>query len=260
MAIDAHSHLADLRFENIVEQVIHQAHAQGVGYFLQGGVGPEDWQRQRSLAAKFQGLVGTCFGLHPYWVSDHSATACEEALDELTSLLPFAQAVGELGLDFRPKIVGDRHSHQLDYFEKQLELAHFINKPVVLHIVQAHDEALAVLDHWALPQAGGFVHSFNGSFHKAQDFLQKGLLISVGGPVCRPDNMRLHQAVKEIPIEKLLIESDSPDQPPFPHQGNLNRPESIFEVAKALGVIKSLDPEEILEITTANFKRLFSLT
>lgn len=258
--IDAHSHLSDLRF---VEQGIDPVEAalrSGVDYFLQGGVGPDDWQRQQELALKYPNHIGTCFGLHPYWVSDHSPEDCEAALDTLARLLPSALALGELGLDFRPKIVGEKHSHQIDFFEKQIELAHFTHKPIVLHLVQAHEEALQVLNTWAVPSRGGMVHSFNGSAHKAEDFLKLGLYISVGGPLCRPDNQRLRQAVKEIPMERLLIESDSPDQAAFPEEGVLNTPESIFEVARTIGVIKSLDPDEIFDITTANFKRLFSLT
>ncbi len=258
--VDAHSHLADPRFGEKASEVIHQAAEKGVSFFLQGGVGPEDWQRQKLLQKQFPDKIGTCFGLHPYWVSDHSQDRCEEALDQLASELQGAMALGELGLDYRPKIVGDRHSHQIDYFEKQLELAHFVHKPIVLHIVQAHFEAIQVLNTWAVPSRGGFVHSFNGSAQKAQDYLKLGLMISIGGPVCRSDNQRLHQAVKEIPVEMLLIESDSPDQAAIPKEGVLNTPESILEVARTIGMIKSLDPDEILDITTANFKRLFSLT
>lgn len=258
--IDAHSHLADPRFGETARNVIQKSLEKGLSFFMQGGVGPEDWQRQKALQQQFPKNIGTCFGLHPYWVSDHTTEACEEALDQLASELKNAMALGELGLDFRPKIVGERHAHQIDYFEKQLELAHFAHKPIVLHIVQAHFEALQVLNAWAVPAQGGFVHSFNGSAQKALDFMQLGLMISIGGPVCRPDNQRLHQAVKEIPIEMLLIESDSPDQAAIPQEGVLNTPESILEVARTIGTIKSLDPDEILDITTANFKRLFSLT
>jgi TatD DNase family protein len=131
---------------------------------------------------------------------------------------------------------------------------------VVLHIVQAHDESLMIMDLFGLPPQKGMVHSFNGSAHKAQDFLKRGLHLSVGGPVCREDNQKLHQAVKEIPMEFLLIESDSPDQAPPAFKGQLNPPESIWEVAKTIGKLKSLDPLEILDITTGNFHRLFGST
>lgn len=257
MWVDAHGHLADERWKDQQEQIIEDARAQDLHFFMQGGVGPEDWQRQLELAAKFPTHIGLCFGLHPYWVAEHDEEACETGLDQLARLLPQALALGEAGLDFRPHIMKNSRDLQMHVFEQQLELARFSDRPVVLHLVQAHNEALKILDVWGVPPRKGFVHSFNGSFAKAQDFIQRGFLLSVGGPVCRPDNAKLHQAVLQTPLEWLLVESDSPDQPPPRYQGQLNPPSSVWEVARTIGEIKSLDPLEILDITTANFKRLF---
>jgi TatD DNase family protein len=211
------------------------------------------------LQQRYPEQIGLCFGLHPYWVAEHSEEECEEALNLLARELPRALALGELGLDFRPHIMKDSQDRQYSLFEQQLELAQLVNKPVVLHLVQAHGESLRMLDIWGLPQRKGIVHSFNGSWHKAQDFLARGLYLSVGGPVCRPGNLKLRQAVTELPLEFLLLESDTPDQPGPSHQGQLNPPESILEVARTIGELKSLDPREILDITTGNFRRLFDL-
>lgn len=257
--IDAHGHLADPRWEGRLDEIILSAQARGVGFFMQGGVGPEDWQRQKTLKARYPQRIGLCFGLHPYWVVDHDEEACHQALDQLASLLPEAMALGETGLDFRPHIMKDSQERQIGVFEQQLELAQVAAKPVVLHLVQAHEESLRVMDLWGLPKEKGLVHSFNGSWGKAQDFLKRGLYLSVGGPVARPDNQKLRQAVKEMPLEFLLIESDSPDQPPPAYKGQLNPPESIWDVARTIGEIKSLDPLEILDITSGNFRRLFGV-
>jgi TatD DNase family protein len=276
--VDAHGHLADLRWQGQQDLVLKSAQNKGIGFFMQGGVGPEDWQRQKALHKKFPQQIGLCFGLHPYWVAEHNDQECDDALDLLAREIPQAMGLGELGLDFRPHIMGDSKERQFQVFEHQLELAHISNKPLVLHLVRAHEESLKFMDIFGLPaQKKGFVHSFNGSAAKAQDFLKRGLSISIGGPVCRPDNTRLHQAVSEIPLEYLLIESDCPDQAPpgvepveglelkvdslrasnNETQGPLNPPESILEVAKTLGKLKFLDPAEILDITTRNFHRLF---
>ncbi|WII71705.1 TatD family hydrolase [Bdellovibrio sp. 22V] len=255
--IDAHGHLADPRWEGKQAQIIEDARSRGIHFFMQGGVGPEDWQKQRELKAQFPTHIGLCFGLHPYWVVDHDDEQCEEALNLLATQLVDAMGLGEMGLDFRPHIMKDSRERQLDVFTDQLELAHISNKPMVLHLVQAHEESLRIMDLYGLPKQKGMVHSFNGSWGKAQDFLKRGLFLSVGGPVCRPDNQKLHQAVKEMPLEFLLIESDSPDQAPPAYKGQLNPPESIWEVARTIGELKSLDPLEILDITTENFRRLF---
>lgn len=257
--IDAHGHLADLRWEGQQNEIILAARAKGISFFMQGGVGPEDWQRQKDLKAQFPNQIGLCFGLHPYWVVDHDEEACEQALNLLASQLVDAMGLGEVGLDFRPHVMKDSRERQLDVFEQQLELAKICTKPMVFHLVQAHDESLRMMDLFGLPPQKGLVHSFNGSSRKAQDFLQRGLYVSIGGPVCRPDNHKLHQAVKELPLEYVLIESDSPDQSPPAYKGVLNPPDSIWEVARTIGEIKSLDPVEILDITSANFRRLFGI-
>lgn len=258
--VDAHGHLADPRWEGHQNRIIAQARAQGLHFFMQGGVGPEDWERQRLLKAKHPTQIGLCFGLHPYWIIEHEDEECEAALDLLASQLPDSLGLGETGLDFRPHVMKDSRERQITFFEQQLELAEMAAKPLVLHIVQAHQESLKIMEIWGLPQQRGMVHSFNGSWGKAQDFLKRGLFLSIGGPACRPDNTKLHQAIKEMPLEFLLIESDSPDQPPPAFQGALNPPESIWEVARTIAQLKSLDPMEILDITTGNFKRLFGDT
>lgn len=253
--IDAHGHLADPRWAGREAEIILDARAKGIHYFMQGGVGPEDWQRQRDLKKRFPEHIGLCFGLHPYWVVDHDDDQCEEALDLLAAQIIEAQGLGEMGLDFRPHIMKDSRERQIYVFEQQLELAHICGKPMVLHLVQAHEESLRIMDLWGLPKQKGMIHSFNGSSAKARDFLNRGFYLSVGGPVCRADNQKLRQAVKEMPLEFLLIESDSPDQPPPAYKGVLNPPESIWEVARTIGELKSLDPLEILDITTENFHR-----
>ena len=258
--IDAHGHLADVRWDGQQDTIIEEARTKGIHFFMQGGVGPEDWDRQKELHKKYPQHIGLCFGLHPYWIVDHDEDQCEQALDMLARRLPEAMGLGEMGLDFRPHIMKDSQDRQITMFEQQLELAHISSKPMVLHLVQAHEQSLTIMDLFGIPQQKGMVHSFNASWGKAQDFLKGGLFLSVGGPVCRPENQKLHQAVKEIPLEFLLIESDSPDQAPPAYKGRLNPPESIWEVAKTIGELKSLDPLEILDITTGNFHRLFGST
>ncbi|MBK9321701.1 MAG: TatD family hydrolase [Bdellovibrionaceae bacterium] len=257
--IDAHCHLADLRLQSQVAEIIGRATEAGIDFMMQGGVGPEDWQRQIELARLYPGKLGLCFGLHPYWVADHNEQTCEEALDALAPLLPQALGLGETGLDFRPHLVKDSRERQLGIFEAQLELAEASQKPVVLHIVQAHEEALRVLDVWGVPQAKGFVHSFNGSWRKAQDFLSRGLYLSVGGPVVWPQNEKLHQVIFEMPLEFLLIETDSPDQPPPRLKQSLNEPASLWDVAAKIADIRKMEASMVLGQTSHNFKRLFRL-
>jgi TatD DNase family protein len=237
--------------------MIARAKARGVSEFLQGGVGPEDWQRQRELKARHP-EIRLCFGLHPYWVADHSDEDCEIALDQLARELKDAEAIGEMGLDLRPHILKESLSRQLFIFESQLEIAEMAQKPIVLHLVRAFDEAQNVFDGWGVPPAGGMVHSFNGSVKEAESYLNRGLHLSIGGPVVRPDNQRLHQAVQIIPLEKLLVETDSPDQPPPQLKDTFNEPKTLWDVAEMIAKIKKVSAEEILDISSRNLEKLLS--
>jgi TatD DNase family protein len=255
--VDAHSHLADPRWSADLDSVVSQAVKSGIGYFFQGGIGPQDWALQKELKQKFPEQIGLCFGLHPYWIIENSEENCQMALDELAKCLHQSLAIGEMGLDFRPHFLLETHEKQISFFEQQIEIADAANKPMVLHLVQAHDEALRIFHLWGVPAAKGMVHSFNGSWAKAQDFIQLGLSLSVGGPVARKNNKKLHEAVSRIPLEFLLIETDSPDQPPDAYKDQLNPPYSLWEVARKIAEIRGMTPVEILDITTSNFRRLF---
>lgn len=229
----------------------------GITFLVQGGLGPEDWLRQEALAKKFPTIIPV-FGLHPYWVKEHSDDECEQALNQLAKAQLRIPAVGEMGLDLR-KEYKDCESRQIEVFERQLELASFANKPVVLHIVRAHEESLRILQFWGLPKAGGFVHSFNGSIKKANDFILLGLKISVGGSLCHEHSKVLQEAVAHISLENLLLESDSPDQAPASLTGRLNRPICILEVAAKIAELKGLKPREVLDRTSQNARKLLAL-
>ncbi len=255
--IDSHCHLADERIFSHVEAVIDLAFGAGCQFLLQAGVDPNDWQRQEALQRKYPGKIGMCFGLHPYFVAAKGDGECEQALDLLAKSIGRAQALGEAGLDFRPHILGDSRERQLSFFEQQLELAQVVQKPVVLHLVQAHEEALQIIDHFGLPKKKGLVHSFNGSLPQAKEYLARGLVLSVGGPLLRPDNLRLKQAVRDIPLDRLLLESDTPDQPPPGLRQGMNDPRSVVWIAEEVAWLKRCSVGEVLDNCRQNFDNLF---
>src|SRR5690606_2260609 len=139
----------------------------------------------------------------------------------------------------------------------QLSLAEAAGKPLVLHIVQAHEESLNVLRIWGVPSKKGIVHSFNASWTKAQDFIEMGLALSIGGPLLKPENEKLRQTVRECPLEFLLVETDSPDQPPPQFKGQINPPASLWMVAEEIARLKKMTAPEILDISSSNFQRIF---
>lgn len=257
--IDSHCHLADPRLDSEREAWITEAEKLGIGFFMQGGVGPEDWLRQVDLAKRHPKKIGLCFGLHPYWVIEHSQDECETALDQLARWLPQGMAVGEMGLDFRPHLMKETDEKQIGVFECQIELAEMVHKPMVLHIVQAHDTVWRIFNYWGVPARGGLVHSFNGTWGQAEEYLKRGLYLSIGGPVARAKNQKLKEVVRRMPLEYLLLETDSPDQPPDFYQGQMNPLASLWEVAKTVAEIRHLDALDILRISKSNFQRLMKM-
>jgi TatD DNase family protein len=256
--IDAHSHWVDSRLDLNRNSWMEKALQQGLKFTLQGGIDPQDWEKQKEFKKMFPDHVGLCFGLHPYWVAAHSEGELHEALDLLSQEVTQALALGETGLDLRPKYENSINL-QIEAFESQLEIAEVASKPVVLHIVQAFDEAIRILEIWGVPSKKGMIHSFNGSWNQAQSFLKLGLKLSIGGPLLREKNEKLRQAVRDLPISELLLETDLPDQPGDQWKSNLNPPESLLSVADEVGRLKKLSRADVLHFTEQNFKTLFEV-
>lgn len=267
--IDSHCHLADERLDQCWLQLAQQAQEKGVHQFLQAGVDPKDWERQLALKKQCDGVLPV-FGLHPYFVNATDAADCEHALDLLSQKTSQVYALGEMGLDFRPKILkasifsNEQSSddslakgHQIDFFEKQLELAKVSQKPIVMHVVQAFEEAYQILKIWGAPSRGGLVHAFNGSAAQAEKWMSEGLHISVGGALLKPAHQRLHQAVAQVPLERLCLETDTPDQP-LPGREQ-SAPVDILMVAEKVAEIKRQPALEILDICSQNTRKLIGL-
>ncbi len=244
--IDSHSHLSNperVQTDSQLVQTITEARALGIQNILLGGISPLEWDLQDQLAGRFP-EIWRSYGLHPYFVAENSEEDCEIALNELAHRIPKAHALGETGLDFRPHIMKDSKDRQLDLFHSQLELAKFAGKPVVLHVVQAFEEALRMVE--LIGDLRGFVHGFNGSLAKARAWWKLGLGISVGGAALKPDNLRLHQAIQEIPAEFLLVESDDLE------------PKAILQVAEKISQIRGVTKEVILDKSRDNLLRILN--
>lgn len=280
MYIDAHSHWADLRWQQNTDQIknhLNRLKAQNINFFMQAGVDPSDWERQLKLKKLFPDSFGLCFGLHPYKVSEmhrmKEHLQAEEALDQLSLLLPQAMALGETGLDFREKILlgvdkststlaDESMAFQIEMFENQIQLATALKKPLVLHIVRAHEKAIEILKIWS-PSAptkySGIVHAFTGSYEIATEYIKLGFLISIGTAVTYDKNHKLHKCVQKLPLDSFVIETDAPDQP-MQNQAptELNQPENLLKVAEKIAELKGITQEEVGLATADNFKRVFS--
>lgn len=260
MYCDSHGHWTDPRVtEDQRSNWMRDSVKNNLSLFLEAGVNPEGWQRQILLQKQYPQNFKNAFGLHPYFVAENDEATCDEAMNELAHVLPMASGLGETGLDFRDAYTkNDATDRQIVFFENQVQLAKALSKPLVLHVVRAHNEALKVLMVWEAETVGGMVHAFNSSPEIAKQYLDLNFLISIGGAVTFEKNKKLHEAVASIPLEKLLLESDCPDQAPEGWSEPQNSPLSVLNVAQAVAKIKQIHFEFVLEKTSENFKRLFT--
>lgn len=260
MYCDCHGHWTDPRVTEEQRQTwMYDSLKNNLNLFMEAGVNPEGWQRQILLQKQYPQNFKNAFGLHPYFVAENDNEICEEAMNELSKILSQAAGLGETGLDFREQYIQNgAEDRQIVFFENQVQMAKVFSKPLVLHVVRAHNEALKVLLLWEADSVGGMVHAFNSSLEIAQQYLKMNFLISVGGAVTFEKNKKLREAVASIPLEKLLLESDCPDQAPAGWPEERNSPISVLNVAKTVADIKQISPESVLEKTSENFRKLFT--
>lgn len=258
--IDAHCHLDSDRLGAAPEVAVADARAAGVSHIVMAGVDPRGWAEQRALAARIAGL-STVFGIHPQIVPGLSRATLDDMLAQLARELAVHRpvALGETGLD---RLTADTKAAlpmQEALFREQLGLAKRFELPVVLHLLRADEPALAILREVGVPAAGGLVHSFSGSADFARKLVALGLHISFAGTLTFPQSRRLREAAAVVPDERLVVETDTPDQPPVPHRGETNRPALLPRVVDALAAVRGRPVEAIAQLTAANTRRLFGL-
>lgn len=248
---DTHSHLDAPEFDADRLQVLERARAAGIHSQLVPAIAERNWHAVAQLCAQNQGLL-PAFGLHPLYQPEHRP----EHLPALRHWLQThpAAALGEIGLDFYPGVAA--HNEQVEFFHAQLAIAREFDLPVVLHARRAVDPVLQALKKYGVRR--GVLHSFAGSLQQAQALIKQGLLLGIGGPLTYPRANRLRQIASQLPIEHLLVETDSPDQPLCGFQGQRNEPVQLPRVIESLAELRGSTPEEIEQRTDANALALFS--
>lgn len=240
----------------------------GLSGLLLAGVDLADWQAQGEVqrAAPPALMIGTAFGIHPQIVEELNDAELDDQLAQLARVLaghepglPPPQAIGELGLDALTPTRRQALPRQERVFRAQLSLARQVERPLVLHILRTHGEALRILRRDGVPRCGGVVHSYSGSAELVPDYLALGLHLSFSGAVTWPGARRLQAAARVVPSERLLIETDAPDQTPEGHRPGPNEPATLPAICASLAALRGQDAATLSRITAENAYRLFRL-
>ncbi|OEC36059.1 TatD DNase family protein [Pseudomonas cuatrocienegasensis] len=256
MLIDSHCHLDRLDLAahgGSLDAALAAARGCGVGHFLCIGVSADNAATVKQLSERYAD-VDCSVGIHPLDLQPGAEPALDWLLSELAH--PHAVAIGETGLDYHYE--PESAELQQASFRLHLEAARITGKPVIVHTREARADTLTLLREADLPQAG-VLHCFTEDWEMAKAALDLGFYISLSGIVTFRNAEALRDVARQVPTDRLLVETDSPYLAPVPHRGKPNLPQYVREVADYLATLRGVSPECLAEQTTANFKRLFPL-
>lgn len=249
---DSHCHFDAEEFDADRAAVLARARAAGVVDQVVPAVDAQNWPKLRAVCADDAGLH-PAYGLHPICLANHRPEHLEQLVEWVDRERPCA--IGECGLDFH--VEGLDAQAQRGYFLAQLRIARDFDLPLVLHARKAVEEVIL-----ALRRVGGLrgvVHSWSGSEEQARQLFELGFHLGVGGPVTYERANRLRGIVARMPLERLLLETDAPDQPLSTHRGQRNEPARMVEVARVVAALRGMTLEQLAAATCDNARALFGL-
>lgn len=255
MIVDSHCHLDRLDFDKLdltLAQVLDNARAKDVEHFLCVSVTLAQFPDMLAKIEEFDDVSASC-GIHPLDQKD--------ALDK-SELLALADhkkvvAIGETGLDYYYS--EDSKQVQIDSFIGHIEVARQLDKPLIVHTRDAREDTISLLREHGEGQVKGVLHCFTENWEMAEQALELGLYISISGIVTFKNAVELKEVVKKIPLDRLLIETDSPYLAPVPYRGKTNQPAYVQDVAYYIADLKGVSYDELAKQTTENFYNLFDI-
>ena len=254
MLIDSHAHLNDERFDDDREDVITSLVKNGVEFVLNPGYDLESSIKSVEMAHKYS-MIYAAVGTHPHDSKDMN----ENILEIYSSYAKKDKvvAIGEIGLDYyydnSPRDI------QKKWFREQIRLAKSLDMPYIVHDRDAHEDIFNIMKEELYSGARGILHCYSGNVEMAREFIKMGFLISLGGPVTFKNSKVAKRVALEIPLDYLLIETDSPYMAPEPNRGKRNEPSYVKYVAEEIAKIKNVEYKLVEEKTNENFKKLFGL-
>ena len=253
MLVDSHCHLDRLKKSpEELRQIMQFAQQRGVEHFLCVSVSVREFADMAASVSDYHCVSVSC-GVHPL----HQEDAC--TYDELVAAAAHHKvvAIGETGLDYYYS--QDTKEVQQQSFVTHVKAANDLNKPLIVHTRDARADTLDLLKQYKADSTKGVLHCFTESWEMAQAAIELGFYISISGIVTFKSATELQEVVKKIPLDRLLVETDSPWLAPVPYRGKQNQPGYVLEVAEFVAQLKGVSLTQLAEITTQNFYNLFPL-
>jgi len=253
--IDTHTHLDFPDFDADRPRLMANAAARGVERMVVLGVYQANFQRVWDLACS-DARIHAALGLHPIYLEQHRPEHLVQLREWLERLRgdPRLCAVGEFGLDYYVETLDKQRQQAL--FEAQLQMACDFDLPALLHVRRSHAQVIATLKRYK-PARAGIIHAFAGSYEEAREYIKLGFRLGLGGAGTWPQALRLRKTLPRLPLESIVLETDSPDMAPVMFAGERNSPEHLPEIAQALAEVIGIEVELLAEATSKNACELF---
>lgn len=255
LLVDSHCHLDRLSYgdkQSDMASVLAKAKAQGVGYFLCVSVTQQQFPSMLQAIAPYPQVFASC-GVHPL----NQEPGVDVDLLRSQAADPRVVAIGETGLDYYYS--PENKTVQQESFRQHIRVARELGKPLIIHTRDAQVDTLRIMAEEGADQVGGVLHCFTESLEMAEAAMAMGFYISISGIVTFRNAKALQEVVRALPLERLLVETDSPYLAPIPHRGKENEPAFVRDVAQFVADLKEVSLAELADVTSRNFFALFSL-
>lgn len=249
MFTDTHCHIYKEYYENI-DEIIKNAKENNVNRFINNGCDTSSNKEVLDLSQKYDNMY-CALGIHPEKVEEYTESDLKWIENNLSNIKTIA--IGEIGLDYH--YTKENKDAQIKLLESELKLAETHQLPVIIHSREATEDTINTLKKFKVK---GVIHSFSGSLETAQIYIKMGYLLGING-VITFKNAKLKEVIKDIPLENIILETDSPYLTPEPYRGKRNEPAKIYDIAQFISNLKEISIEELTRITNDNIKRIFDI-
>lgn len=249
MFTDTHCHIYKEYYENI-DEVLKNAKKSNVNRMINNGCDKKSNEEVLELTQKYENIYGA-IGIHPENVEEYTKEDLKHIEENIKNKKIIA--IGEIGLDYH--YTKENKKSQKELLESQLKIAEHYHLPVIIHSREATEDTINTLKKYKVT---GVIHSFSGSLETAKIYIKMGYLLGING-VITFKNSKLKEVIKEIPLDNIILETDSPYLTPEPFRGKRNEPARIHEIAKFICELKDISLDELARITNDNIKRIFDI-